>query len=431
MRIIHTSDWHLGQNFMGKSRAPEHQAFFAWLLDQIKLHKVDAIIVAGDIFDTGSPPSYAREMYNRFIVDIHATDCQLIVLAGNHDSVATLNESKELLACLNTRVISNATENTLDSVFHLNKQNGDIAAILCAVPFIRPRDVLISQAGQSGQEKQQAMQQAIADYYQQLYKQAVKLRKAYLKNHKQTLPIIATGHLTTVGASSSDSVRDIYIGTLDAFPANAFPPFDYLALGHIHQAQKVAKSEHIRYCGSPLALSFDENSQNKSVFLVEFKAAKFKQAKPLEIPCFQPMQVIKGDLKSIKKQLKKLPESIELKKQQSIWVEILVSSEDYLNDLQNRIQTITEKLPIEVLRLRRERKKSTSIWQKEEKETLNELSVMDVFERRLSEEIWEDDSVEETNEKNSPKEQKRKHRIKQNFQQVLENLKNTSKDIQP
>ncbi len=351
---------------MGKSRASEHQAFFSWLLNQVKEHDVDAIIVAGDVFDTGSPPSYAREMYNRFIVNIHASSCQLIILAGNHDSVATLNESKELLACLNTRVISSANtvnENTendtvdktniTDSVFPLKNSKGDIAAILCAVPFIRPRDVLVSQAGQSGQEKQQAMQQAIADYYQQLYKQAVKLRKKHTKKAKTGLPIIATGHLTTIGASTSESVRDIYIGTLDAFPANAFPPVDYLALGHIHQSQKVAKSEHIRYCGSPLALSFDENTQNKSVLLVDFNADKFKQAVPLNVPCFQPMKVVKGDLKSIKKQLNSLPETIKLNKDQAIWVEILVSSQDYLNDLQNRIQSMTENLPIEVLRRKR------------------------------------------------------------------------------
>ncbi|HIQ14485.1 MAG TPA: exonuclease subunit SbcD [Leucothrix sp.] len=411
MRIIHTSDWHLGQNFMGKSRAAEHQAFLGWLLEQIKSNKVDALIVAGDIFDTGSPPSYAREMYNRFIVDIQSSDCQLIVLAGNHDSVATLNESKDLLACLNTLVISSVADMGTDSVFPLKNRKGDTAAILCAVPFIRPRDVMMSQAGQSGQDKQLAMQQAISDYYHQLYKQADKLRKKHTKKHKKSLPIIATGHLATVGASTSDSVRDIYIGTLDAFPAKGFPPVDYLALGHIHQSQLVAKSEHIRYSGSPIALSFDENSQNKSVLLVDFKAGKFKKSSPLNIPCFQPMQVIKGDLKSIENQLKSLPKSFNLNENQTIWLEILVSSQDYLNDLQNRIQTMTESLPIEVLRLRRERKKQNNALQNIEKETLNELDVMDVFERRLNEETWENEE-----------DQKRQNRIKLSFKKVLDEL---------
>ena len=109
MRIIHTSDWHLGQFFYTRSRAAEHQAFFNWLIDRVEEHQVDAVIVAGDIFDTGSPPSYARELYNRFVVDLQRTGCQLIVLGGNHDSVATLNESRELLACLNAQVIAAAS----------------------------------------------------------------------------------------------------------------------------------------------------------------------------------------------------------------------------------------------------------------------------------------------------------------------------------
>ncbi len=404
---------------MGKSRASEHQAFFLWLLEQIRLHEVDALIVAGDIFDSGAPPSYAREMYNQFIVDIHNTGCQLIILAGNHDSVATLNESKALLACLNTRVVSCVADECEDFVFPLKTRQGDTGAILCAIPFIRPRDVIVSQAGQSGQEKQQVMQQAIADYYQKLYQQATKLQKASKTASKQAIPIIATGHLTTVGASTSDSVRDIYIGTLDAFPASAFPPADYIALGHIHKPQKVAKSEHIRYSGSPLALSFDEAKTTKSVLLVDFKAGKFLQAEPLDVPKFQAMEVIKGDLKEIKKQLNALPDLLgievdvdrEDENQQRIWVEILVSSQDYLNDLQTRIQTMLNGLPIDVLRLRRERKKQPAMSQGKKKETLAELSVMDVFERRLSENNWESKADKETRE-----------RIRSSFQKLLAEL---------
>ena len=402
---------------MGKSRALEHQAFFSWLLEQIETHKVDALIVAGDIFDTGAPPSYAREMYNRFVVDMHATGCQFIVLAGNHDSVATLNESKELLACLNTQVVSCAnpsSENQTQSIFPLNTREGEVGAILCAVPFIRPRDVMVSQAGQSAEAKKLSMQQAISEYYHQLYKVADKYRKSF----KQSLPIIATGHLTTVGVTTSDSVREIYIGTLDAFPASGFPPADYIALGHIHKSQKVAKSEHIRYSGSPIALSFDENKMAKSVLLVDFDEGKFKQTKPLEIPCFQPMQLVKGDLKAIETQLIELSASVE--DGQTIWVEILVSNQDYLNDLQSRIEKITVNLPVDVLRIRRERKKQQESLQGQEKETLNELGVMDVFERRLKEEVWEaDDDL------------KKRERIKQYFKSVLNALEQGDGECKP
>ena len=160
MRIIHTADWHLGQFFYSKIRAAEHQAFLDWLLAQIIQHQVDALIVAGDLFDTGSPPSYAREMFNRFVVALQPSGCQLVVLAGNHDSVATLNESRELLACLNTRVITSATPQGEQQVLTLKQRDGTPGALLCAIPYLRPRDILRSQAGQSGREKQISLLEA-------------------------------------------------------------------------------------------------------------------------------------------------------------------------------------------------------------------------------------------------------------------------------
>lgn len=95
MKIIHTSDWHLGQYFYTKNRLQEHLQFSDWLINQIKEQQADALIIAGDVFDTASPPSYARELYNRFVAQLQQTGCHLIVLAGNHDAVATLNESRE------------------------------------------------------------------------------------------------------------------------------------------------------------------------------------------------------------------------------------------------------------------------------------------------------------------------------------------------
>lgn len=133
MRIIHTSDWHLGQYFFTKSRAAEHQAFLHWLIEQIKEHQVDALIVAGDIFDTGAPPSYARELYNRFIVELQPTACQLVVLGGNHDSVATLNESRDLLSYLNTSVISCASRDLKQQVIILKIDSSNPQR--CYAPF--------------------------------------------------------------------------------------------------------------------------------------------------------------------------------------------------------------------------------------------------------------------------------------------------------
>ncbi|MGA7508397.1 MAG: exonuclease subunit SbcD [Erwinia billingiae] len=377
MRIIHTSDWHLGQFFYTKSRAPEHQAFTDWLLAQAVEHQVDAIIIAGDIFDTGSPPSYARELYNRFVVNLQQTGCQLVVLGGNHDSVATLNESRELLACLNTRVIAAASDDIAQQVVILNKRNGEPGAVLCAIPFLRPRDITVSQAGQSGHEKQQTLLDAITQHYDRCWQAA----QAERQRLDLPLPIIATGHLTTVGVTKSDAVRDIYIGTLDAFPAQAFPPADYIALGHIHRAQRIANTEHIRYSGSPIPLSFDELGKDKSVFLVDFVDGKLSQVETLSVPQFQPMQMIKGSLEEIERQLAAIAPREDGK---PVWLDIEISTQAWLNDLQRRIQELTQELPVEVVLLRRSREQREQVIDRQNNETLSELSAQEVFSRRLA-----------------------------------------------
>ncbi|NIG19505.1 exonuclease subunit SbcD [Pantoea sp. Al-1710] len=376
MRIIHTADWHLGQFFYSKSRAAEHQAFLDWLLAQITQHQVDALIIAGDLFDTGSPPSYAREMFNRFVVALQPTHCELIVLAGNHDSVATLNESRELLACLSTRVITSATPQGEQQVLTLHQRDGTPGALLCAIPYLRPRDILRSQAGQSGREKQISLLEAIEQHYQQCYAAALAERA------DRALPIIATGHLTTVGVTKSDSVRDIYIGTLDAFPAQAFPAADYIALGHIHRAQRIADSEHIRYSGSPIPLSFDELGREKSVFLLEF-SAQLDSVTPLPIPQFQPMQMLKGSMAEIEQQLGEFSEG---DREQPVWLDIEITTQEYLSDLQRRVEQLTEALPVEVLLVRRSREQRQRSLARMDNETLSELKVEEVFARRLAQE---------------------------------------------
>lgn len=377
MRILHTSDWHLGQNFYSKSRAAEHRAFLDWLLETAQAQQVDTIIVAGDIFDTGAPPSYARELYNRFVVQLQQTGCHLVVLAGNHDSVATLNESRDILAFLNTTVVAGSGA----PPYELLRRDGSPGAIFCPVPFLRPRDVMISQAGTSAGEKQQTLLQAITDYYQQQYQQALALRG------DRPLPIIASGHLTTVGASKTDAVRDIYIGTLDAFPAERFPPADYIALGHIHRAQKIGGSEHIRYCGSPLALSFDETGREKIVNLVCFEGKTLQSVTPLTVPVTQPLAVLKGDFASISAQLDQWRNAPA---QPLTWLDIEITSDEYLHDIQRKIQTLTDDLPVEVLLVRRSREQRQRIMASARRETLSELKVEDVFARRLALETLEE-----------------------------------------
>ncbi|MEZ8045162.1 exonuclease subunit SbcD [Vibrio sp. 10N.237.312.C02] len=386
MKILHTSDWHLGQNFYNKSRKNEHERFLQWLLEQVTEHDIDAIIVAGDIFDTSTPPSYAREMYNKFVVDSNKIGCQLVLLGGNHDSVSVLKETQQLLKYMGADVIPNTNEDHATQVVELKGKNGDVEALVCAIPFIRPRDVLTSQAGVTGVERQKQLGEAIKQHYQSVYDAAIEKRATF--ENREHMPIIATGHLTAMGVQQSDSVRDIYVGNLDGFAADGFPDADYIALGHIHRPQVVAKREYIRYCGSPIPLSFDELKSQKQVCVVEFVEGE-RTISQLPVPTFQPLAEIKGDLSEIESQLNQY---IGLDSDQSVWLSIEVQAQDYLSDLQERMRTLTEGLNVEVLQLRRARERRNQALEQESAETLSELSPMDVFTKRIALEEFETDS---------------------------------------
>ena len=385
MRILHTSDWHLGQHFMGKSRQAEHQALIDWLLVQVEEHAVDAVLIAGDIFDTGAPPSYARELYSDLVVKLHRAGVALLLLGGNHDSVATLGESRSLLAFLSTTVVTDVND-PADQLVVLPRRgtSAEPGCIVCAVPFIRPRDVLQSQAGQSAQDKQQSMQAAIQAYYQAVHA-AGKARQAELQRELgRSVPLIATGHLTTVGASSNESVREIYVGSLEAFPTAAFPPADYIALGHIHKPQKVGGLAHIRYCGSPIPLGFDEAKQQKEVLLVDLDASGLAGITPLPVPRFQPLISASGNLIALTDAI--AAAAAQGTADKPVWLEVTVAEDDYLSDLPARISEMTQGLPVEVLRVRRQRPNTAGTLEGDILETLDELSPEDVFARRLAQE---------------------------------------------
>ena len=393
MRILHTSDWHLGQHFMGKSRESEHQAFIEWLLTTIDEQSVDAVIIAGDIFDTGTPPSYARSLYNRFIVELKNTRCRhLIVVGGNHDSVSTLNESRELLAHLNTTVIGGVAADPDDQLVVLTEADGSEGAIVCAIPFIRPRDVLESRAGDSGSDKHQALLNAMQNHYQSIFSRAEK--KGCELAGEAGLPIIATGHLTTVGGQLSESVRELYIGTLTGFPASAFPPADYIALGHLHRAQRVSGYNHIRYSGSPLPLSFDETGNQKQVLLVDFAQSREPDIQALDVPVFQRLASLKGSLSTIESEFDTLLKNTN---EESLWLEVEVGSDDYVSDLQNQVMALIEEKSegrsVSVLRITRKRQSRGPGLTAGNNETLAELKVEDVFSRRLQEESLEPEQI--------------------------------------
>ncbi|MGB2079276.1 MAG: exonuclease subunit SbcD, partial [Vibrio sp.] len=388
----------------------------------VETYKIDAVVIAGDVFDTGTPPSYARELYNQLVLKLNQAKCQLLVLGGNHDAVATLNESKALLAQLNTQVIANTQASIQDQVIVLKDKSGEAGAIVCAIPFIRPRDVLKSRAGESALSKKQNLGQAITKHYQGIYELADKKRAQIFEEDERWLPIIATGHLTALGVKSSESVRDIYIGNLEGFDANGFPPADYIALGHIHRPQIVAKKEHIRYCGSPIALSFDELGRAKQMLLVEFDTpAAQSELTPhitaLEIPMFQPIAKLSCDLDSLVDDIAHLCQSCERKPNQEIWLQLEIDTQDYLSDLQKRVEDIVDDYPVKILQLRRKKGQRTQSFTTNQKETLSELSVQQVFSKRLSYENFD-----------APNQADRLTRIQAQFDEIYQAMCDNDRD---
>ncbi len=380
MRLLHTSDIHLGQNFLGQSREAEHAAFLDWLIDQVQQHQVDAVVVAGDVFDTGTPPSYAREQYNHFIVALRDSGARLVVLGGNHDSPAMLGESRSLLARLDTVVVPTLAQAPEEHVHVIPRRDGKPGMLLCAIPFIRSRDVSRSEAGQSADDKRSAMMDGIAAHYAAIHQVAEARREAL----GLPLPIVATGHLTTVGASATDSVRQIYVGSLSAFPTNAFPPAAYIALGHIHRPQKVGGLEHIRYCGSPIALSFDEAGQDKQVLMVDLEGTALKAVTPLPVPRFRVLARLAGSLAELPAQLHAA--ATDIAEGDTGWVEVTVHTDDYLPDLPARMADMVKDLPLEVLRLQRRRGNVQASIDVAHGVALDELEPGDVFARRLAQE---------------------------------------------
>lgn len=384
MRILHTSDWHLGQNFMGQSREEEHLAFLSWLSKIIETEKIDVLIIAGDIFDTGTPPNYALELYYNFLKELSLSSCKYIIItAGNHDSVATLKAPKQLLKALNVYVITSGDENEDELIKIYDKD--ELQGIVCAVPFLRDNVVRKASSGQTMNEKEFSLNEGIKEHYKHVHKEALKV------STDKKVPIIATGHLTTVGCRTSESERDIYIGgTLDIGSDFLGKHFDYVALGHLHINQKVGV-EHVRYSGSPIPLSFSEAKNQKRVNIVNFANDEI-EVQELDVPQYRTLIVVRGNLKIITLKLEKITDK-------NSWIEVHVDDENPMYANQT-IRELASKLKLMLLAVKIDKTEKAFYSKKTEVLSLEELTPIDVFNRRLELENFEDRAFQEELSKN-------------------------------
>ncbi|MDR1964483.1 MAG: exonuclease SbcCD subunit D C-terminal domain-containing protein [Planctomycetaceae bacterium] len=295
-RLLHTSDWHLGQIWNGRSRKQELAAFLNWLLERLKKHSIDVLIVAGDIFDTGTPSPEAQTLYYRFLQQVSSVCRATVITAGNHDSPYFLDAPKILLRELNIHVVGLAGQPE-DEIIVVNDSNHEPIMIVAAVPFLRDRDIRMSEAGESAEEKENQSIAGIRRHYEQVCNAAEEIRR------NRSIPLVVTGHLFVAGGKTSERVREIHVGTLGQLGNDLFPnEIDYLALGHLHVPQTVAGLENRRYSGSPIPMSFGEAGQEKIVLQVDFDG-RTPTIQPIPIPAFSKIVRIEGNLEEIRRKL--------------------------------------------------------------------------------------------------------------------------------
>ncbi len=333
MRVLHTADWHLGQHFLtGHERLTEQRAFLSWLLAAVRQQGVEALVVAGDVFDTTSPSHAAQELYYDFLVRLQGTGCRdVIIVGGNHDSPTLLNASRSLLRALRIHVVGGVPAEATEQIISLKDASGRPGLVVCAVPFLRDRDLRLAVAGETPDARQARIRDSIAGHYLALSEHAL-----VRDRRERDVPVLATGHLYAAGGEAREGAeRDVHLGGLGVVGAEHFPAaFDYVALGHLHRPQVVGGRAHIRYSGAPVPLSFTEADDRQQVLLLDFAGAGPPAITPLAVPVARRLQRFHGGLDEVEAAILAFDnEAFSL----VAWADVQVRSDEAYAEVQRRI----------------------------------------------------------------------------------------------
>ena len=290
MKILHTADWHLGQLFYEYDRTYEHQQFLNWLVQTLHKEKIDVLLISGDVFDLSNPAAASVKMFYTFLN--RATkinpDLQIIITAGNHDSATRLESPKPLLESTNIHIIGvveRNEDNKIDYcklVIPIQDNTGTIKAFCMAIPFLRMGDY------PGVAESTNSYTDGVTALYKEVYEHAFNLR-----NDGQA--IIAMGHLLAYNAEVTDLDKPerLIMGGVECISATAFhEDIKYVALGHLHKAQRIGGKEHIRYSGSPIPMSFSELNYKHQVIVFDIAEDNITNLKTLEVPLSVSLQRI-------------------------------------------------------------------------------------------------------------------------------------------
>ena len=277
IRILHTADWHLGQTFFGYDRAEEHKAFLDWLAEEIRQNEIDALVIAGDVFDVSNPSAASQRIYYEFIYRVTAENpkLQIVIVAGNHDSAARLEAPLPLLQAMRTEVrgvVRKLEGGEIDYdhlTIELKNREGEAEVLCMAVPFLRQGDYPVVET--EGNPYMEGVRELYARLLQRLLQ--------------------ATGS----EIAEKDYSERTVIGGLECVSPDTFSEkIAYTALGHIHKAQRVSGRENVRYAGSPIPMSFAEKHYHHGVVMVTLDEGCAVDIRRIECPQSIPLISVPG-----------------------------------------------------------------------------------------------------------------------------------------
>ena len=368
MKILHTSDWHLGAMLYQEKRYDEFDAALEWLLKLLKEKAIDILLIAGDVFDTATPSNRAMEQYCQFLSEaVKGGIKQIIITAGNHDSVSFLEAPKQVLRCLNIHVVGKADPEFKDQLFPLKDEKENIRAVICAVPFLRDREIRQAVAGEDLATLYQKRYEGIINYYKAICGKASELYPG--------VPQIVTGHFFAAGGKIS---TDYAVGNLLSINVNELPDtIAYLALGHLHTPQTVGGKKNFRYSGSLLKMDFGDNDASKEVLVLDTEDLSAEPEK-IPVPVFQPLEEIRGDMEAIAARIE------ELKKTGlPVWLNVTHTGE-FLSNLQYQLNELCKNSKLKVV-FNKNAKDNPVLHQQKavHNRQLSELTPLDVFDSLL------------------------------------------------
>lgn len=343
LRILHTSDWHLGHVFHGVEREYEHRIFLDWLLDTLEAEAIDALLIAGDVFDAANPPASATKLWYQFLARAHARTprLQIVAIGGNHDSAARLEAPRPILNELGPLHVVGGLPRVngdvdLDQlIVPLRDRENGIAAWVLAVPFLRPAD--LPTVGPDADP----LVEGTRSLYQEVL-QAIHARRT------TDQAVIAMGHCYMVGGQLSESSeRKVLGGNQHPLPHDILgADTTYAALGHLHVPQRVGGKENIRYSGAVLPLSFDAKAVHHSVVMVETEGTQATSIRELQVPRCLPLVSVPSagplPLDIVLEALRSLPDRGDGPEEQRPLLEVHVALDNPEPALRKRIDEAME-----------------------------------------------------------------------------------------